>query len=424
MKTIKIICTYFFIAILFISCDKEIELDEGVDIHGITIISGDKQTTYALTTLAEPLEILVEDANGNVFKNATVEFKVTEGIVSPRIAQTDEDGKTKVSWKLGKTVGKQHLTITAKDLTIPAEPPIGAPVIAEATATELPIRVTSESLTFDNPTKVVLNYKYVYDDNDRIIMIERETSNGGDFPNILLEYELGKLTQQSILADYGYSLEYVYGTDGNIDKTNLTHEYYDYQLITNFTYTNGYPTNINQDHIDLETNNVDEEYLNTAITYNNTFNIATVNVEDSGNRTSKKEFEFNDLGQLIEEKYYYNGELETTITFTYDTKNNPYLLLLSKAGNEKEFPQFKIDNLNMNGVSVANFDLSTSGLRDLLFYPFKNNVTRVESLYLGERSVVDIEYTYNEFEFPTSYTTIRGTNRYDGTFTYENFKDK
>ncbi len=71
------------------------------------------------TSLADVIEVLVKDQNGNAFVGATVSFTVTEGSVT-NSNLTDANGKTNVTWTLGATtVGTQTLTVTSSFTSSP-----------------------------------------------------------------------------------------------------------------------------------------------------------------------------------------------------------------------------------------------------------------------------------------------------------------
>ena len=101
----------------------------------LEIISGNNQTGSIKSELEKPIEVIVKDQNGDVFKDETVNFAVTEGSVSSETVTTDIEGKANVMWTLGQTVGNQTLTISAfkQDGTTPLT---GSPFSVNASANE------------------------------------------------------------------------------------------------------------------------------------------------------------------------------------------------------------------------------------------------------------------------------------------------
>ncbi len=99
--------------VLYISsCSKDESPKPEPVATSIQLVSGNSQTSDIETALANPVEVIVKDQDGNVFKGAKVNFSVTEGSVSLSSATTDANGKAQVTWTLGSTVGTQGLTIT------------------------------------------------------------------------------------------------------------------------------------------------------------------------------------------------------------------------------------------------------------------------------------------------------------------------
>lgn len=98
----------------------------------IELVSGGSQAGTTGEKLANPIEIIVKDQNGNPFAGENVHFDVTEGSVSATKAVTGDNGKARVEWTLGDSEGTQTLTITGtSDLT-------GSPLEVIATAEYTP----------------------------------------------------------------------------------------------------------------------------------------------------------------------------------------------------------------------------------------------------------------------------------------------
>ena len=103
------------LTIVLFSCKKDDP--DSPDIQpaatSIQIVSGDNQAAYAGTMLANPVEVIVKDQDGQAFQGATVTFGVNEGSVSASTKNTDAAGKASITWTLGSTQGTQALTVTA-----------------------------------------------------------------------------------------------------------------------------------------------------------------------------------------------------------------------------------------------------------------------------------------------------------------------
>ncbi len=79
----------------------------------IEIESGDGQIVAIGNDLTNPIVVIVKDQKGVAFKGAEVTFTASDGgSVTPTQATTDTDGKATVTWKLGKKVGEQKLTVS------------------------------------------------------------------------------------------------------------------------------------------------------------------------------------------------------------------------------------------------------------------------------------------------------------------------
>jgi len=114
-NTLKITAILFLLTFALQSCSKD---DEPVVLKAsnLQIIAGEDQTGSINTDLAEPIEILINDQNGNPFAGAIVSFSATEGTVTPNTATTDATGKATVIWTLGNTLGATStLTVTTSN---------------------------------------------------------------------------------------------------------------------------------------------------------------------------------------------------------------------------------------------------------------------------------------------------------------------
>lgn len=166
--------------VFFSSCKK----DDPMEATSIVLVSGADQTGSIETSLANSLVFSVKDQDGNAFQNATVNFSVAEGSVSPATATTNVDGKVSVIWVLGSTEGTQSLTITAfkSDGTTNLS---GSPITVNATATTATTEVTDidgniyEIVTIGNQTWMAEDLKTTkYADGTPITNVETDTEWG------------------------------------------------------------------------------------------------------------------------------------------------------------------------------------------------------------------------------------------------------
>ncbi len=118
--------------------------NEIIEATSIELVSGKDQSGDVESILTEPIKLLVKDQDGNPFPGATVNFEVSEGVVSSASEITDASGNASTTWTLGSTAGKQSLTITtykADGTTALAGSPLSvnatANAILEATSIEL-----------------------------------------------------------------------------------------------------------------------------------------------------------------------------------------------------------------------------------------------------------------------------------------------
>jgi hypothetical protein len=103
--------------------------------YSISIFSGNNQTGQAGQTLANPLQVMVVDQEGNPFSEVKVNFAANNGgSVSQSQAITDDNGIASVIWTLGGTDNTQTVNVTAfqsDDIT----PLQGSPLVFTATTT-------------------------------------------------------------------------------------------------------------------------------------------------------------------------------------------------------------------------------------------------------------------------------------------------
>lgn len=126
------------------ACDKE-DPEPTKAATSIELISGGSQTGEVNVALANPIEIIVKDQNGDAFAGTTVNFSVTEGSVSSATITTGANGKASITWTLGASVGIQSLAVTAfKSNGTTAL--TGSPLTVRATATPEPTEATSIEL--------------------------------------------------------------------------------------------------------------------------------------------------------------------------------------------------------------------------------------------------------------------------------------
>lgn len=141
-----IVLLTFTTNICLISCDdKESRIENNEDEKdieqpiaiSIELISGGNQASDGLSSLQQPIIVIVKDEEGNGLPGYKVQVSVSEGGISsaPRMIPfetlyndlkrignitvdsviTDYNGKASIWWKLGATVGSQSLIITAKN---------------------------------------------------------------------------------------------------------------------------------------------------------------------------------------------------------------------------------------------------------------------------------------------------------------------
>jgi hypothetical protein len=124
-------------ALTFISCDKGDDPtptpEPEMVATSIDLVSGNSQTDFAEATLADAVEVLVKDQEGNAFAGEVVKFTVTEGSVTAANVTTDANGKASVTWTLGATEDTQTLNITGTSTLT------GAPLSVTATAEYKPV---------------------------------------------------------------------------------------------------------------------------------------------------------------------------------------------------------------------------------------------------------------------------------------------
>ena len=89
----------------------------------LKVISGDNQSGEVHTQLPEPIIIEVRDLNGNLLENETVVFTAENGagmfLNNNRLQKilTDEEGRVKTQFTLGKTAGEKtiHISVDGSD---------------------------------------------------------------------------------------------------------------------------------------------------------------------------------------------------------------------------------------------------------------------------------------------------------------------
>ncbi len=118
--------------------------NEIIEATSIELVSGKDQSGDVESILTEPIKLVVKDQDGNPFQGATVNFAVSEGVVSSASEITDASGNASTTWTLGSTAGTQSLTITtykADGTTALTGSPLSvnatANAILEATSIEL-----------------------------------------------------------------------------------------------------------------------------------------------------------------------------------------------------------------------------------------------------------------------------------------------
>ena len=126
------------------ACDKE-ETEPTKVATSIELVSGGSQTGEVNVVLANAVEVIVKDQNGDAFAGTIVKFSVTEGSVSGATITTGANGKASITWTLGASVGIQSLTVTAfKSNGTTAL--TGSPLTVRATAIPEPTEATSIEL--------------------------------------------------------------------------------------------------------------------------------------------------------------------------------------------------------------------------------------------------------------------------------------
>jgi len=145
-------------AVFFMSCDNGDDPAPKVA-TSIQLVSGGSQTGLAGQALANPVEVIVKDQEGNAFAGEVVNFAVTEGSVSAATATTDANGKASVTWTLGATEGTQTLTITGTSALTGSPLLITATANLQATSIELVSGGAQTAMTEDqltNPIEVIV----------------------------------------------------------------------------------------------------------------------------------------------------------------------------------------------------------------------------------------------------------------------------
>ena len=142
----------------------------------IELVSGNNQTAQVLTSLANPVVVIVKDQNGDAFPGTDVSFTVTEGSVSAATVTTNVDGNASVTWTLGETVGIQTLNATVTGLT-------GSPVMFSATGNQITVtdidNNTYNAVVIGNQVWMAENLKVThYPNGDAIQLVTNNTEWG------------------------------------------------------------------------------------------------------------------------------------------------------------------------------------------------------------------------------------------------------
>ncbi len=201
---------YGLALLLLISCGNDDDTASVIPVEtptasSLQIVSGNNQIAFINETLADVIEIQVNDQNGNAFPGTTISLSVDEGTISSNTLVTNASGRATVSWILGETIGEQILTMTAfgsDGMALVGSP---ASIMAEAldlcqtfiSTEQLPIgpdagtetisviTITDEFLLTDE-TIVTLNLEHTFDADLDIFLIAPNglilvlsTDNGG-----------------------------------------------------------------------------------------------------------------------------------------------------------------------------------------------------------------------------------------------------
>lgn len=105
------------LALFITSCQKDEVTDPQTKMApgSIEILAGNSQSGAPEEVLAQQIEVLVKDTEGNPYANATVNFIVAQGLLSVTKATTNKQGIARTIWTLGTKEGEQILTVNAFD---------------------------------------------------------------------------------------------------------------------------------------------------------------------------------------------------------------------------------------------------------------------------------------------------------------------
>lgn len=128
-----IIVAITFTMVYFSSCKKGDDVQEDKIANSIELLSGNNQNAKITKVLANQIEVIIKDQDGNACKNVEVNFEAIDGSISQTKVQTDAYGKAAISWTLADNVGVQSLKISANiaDGTTALS---GSPITVSATA--------------------------------------------------------------------------------------------------------------------------------------------------------------------------------------------------------------------------------------------------------------------------------------------------
>ncbi len=171
-----------FIGIFNSSCDKK---DSELVATSIKLLSEQNQTALTETELANPVEVLVKDKNGNVFTGLDVHFAVSEGSVSSNKVSTNKEGIASIIWTIGETEGIQTLSIKAYQSD-------------GTTLSGAPIKVTvTAKLAANTVTDIDGNIYDIVSIGNQVWMSENlkttKYSNGTAIPSVSDNFSWGKL---------------------------------------------------------------------------------------------------------------------------------------------------------------------------------------------------------------------------------------
>lgn len=121
------------LSLFIFSCSKDDDSTAPIvsNATSLELVSGQNQENFIGRTLANSIEVIVKNQNGDPFAGDTVSFSVDEGTLSAQTLVTNAEGKAFVNWTLGETIGDQVLTITS--FVNGGTPLSGSPLTVSAT---------------------------------------------------------------------------------------------------------------------------------------------------------------------------------------------------------------------------------------------------------------------------------------------------